>query len=140
MEMPKRVSIDCNSKNIPTSSRRLLYVPLKPGELRPTRRYMERHFGRFFSSTILLITFEVLVCYFAQILHEKCARKHIFTPIKSSVNTSKLVVMGSTLFMILFFDKNSNTKCYYSHPNNHIQNIRDVFRDKTSKYGPKNGN
>ena len=87
MEMPKRVSIDCNSKNIPTSSRRLLYMPLKPGELRPTKTYFNRHFGRFFSDKSLLSTSKVLGCYFMLVLHQKWGKNYHSTPMKLSVNT-----------------------------------------------------
>ena len=53
----------------------------------PTKRYLNRQKADFFSSKILLITFEVLVCYFAPILHEKCALEAHFYPINSSVIT-----------------------------------------------------
>ena len=58
-----------------------------PEQFAPTRLYLNRQKGRFFSSKFLLSTLQVLGYYFAPILHEKCARKHIFTPIKPSVNT-----------------------------------------------------
>ena len=69
-----------------------------------TRRYMKRLFGRFFSGKRLLSTLQVLGCYFAPILHEKCARKHIFTPIKSSVNTLNNLVYDCTKLDYFFIN------------------------------------
>ena len=65
-----------------------------------TRFYIIRHFGRFFSSKSLFITFEVLGCNFVSILHKKCVQKTHFYLYKTPVNTQNNLVDAVLRFLI----------------------------------------
>ena len=100
-----------------------------------TRFYIIRHFGRFFSSKSLFITFEVLGCYFVSILHEKCARKHIFTPVNSSVNT---LLLAHAFLLKNDIIEHMNTKiALLVHGYNGVPKIYEYFQKELKRNGYK---
>ena len=62
-------------------------ILLIPGELSPTRRYINRHFGRFFSSNFLLNILQSSGANFFDNFSKKSSHEHGSTSINLAVNT-----------------------------------------------------